>query len=330
MAEEQKENQLELFNYDLCKKQALDNCFDFGYFIRTIYDLKLFNYTQKQVKITDVIKRNMLGVDVILEPQISQGKLRFLNEIDEDIFYYVMWQAMKTEKQIVYIPLKQISSDLGYNTDRIKESIEFLTRYKPKYASKDNELIFSTFFDSCMISERGRSAKTYIKLSSYIASVINEILLMNKNQQDKNKILLSYKKLFSIKNPLSKIIFKRITICDTLVKNQENQFYINEGIYSLLNEYGISFKNKQEKLRLNKRIEIALDQLKQINIIKEYKFIEVKQGKNIVDKRLSLIITKDFSNEYSSWQELKEKITQKWSFANLTNAGTLQPKKIQQ
>jgi len=313
--------QLELFRNEI--EQSWQNRHELGRLYYDIYNLKYFIYDQKENgKIRPLIKKdikvNEKKITLKLRPQVvaddNEVKVRYLNETDQNILDFIIYKMSREDfitienKPSIMLSLNEIREKLKVDSKRIKESLMLLSSYKVEFENDEYEGIIPSQLLESIVIQRGRAKKTLIRLSKGLMNYIyeNKYLLMN------------YEQLFTFKNRLSKILYKRICISNYMNfgETDKQKFKLKESICELLEKYGISYKNRLQKHRLFEDIEQALEELKDNHIIDLYEltpiikkdFIKQTYREVVADYSLSLYLSKKFSNRFSADQKNKQRI----------------------
>lgn len=308
------EKQLELFKQDL--NQVWSSRDELGRLYYDVYSMKFFVYSNQGKNIKPLVKRTLklknkdefiIKLTPTIIPNEEKLEYRYLGSVEEDIFNYILWKASQhiADIPVVYITLKEINEIFKYDFRTIKNSLILLSNYKATFETKEYEGTIPNQFLEDVVIERGRGARTYIKLSNNLYEFIK-----------KNKyVLMNYIDLFKLKSPISKILFKRINITNIFNYDDiDKVFYLPETMMTLLRQYGIDYTNRLQKSRLFKQIEIALDELRENNIIKFYELKKeftkeiTKDNHYIIvcnDLKLILYLTDEFVKKYSMYQKIK-------------------------
>lgn len=307
--------QLELFKSEL--DQAWEERHRLGRLYYDIYNLKFFVYDMKDEKrkLKPVVKRdikvNNHNITLKLRPQTisddTEVKTRYLGELEQNVLDFILYKlsqdnyTMLNQKPYVIISLNEIRSKLKYDLKRIKQSLFLLSSYSIEFETKEgfegnipNQLI-----EEIIIGTQGRNRHSLVKLSKGLMNYVyeNKYLLMN------------YENMFELSR-IGKILYKRICISNYMEfgETEKQKFVMNETICSLLSKYGIEYKNRLQKSRLFKEIYNSLDLMKQKNIIGHYEVKEIKSNNIITDFKLTLFLTKEFSNRFSAYQLNKNRL----------------------
>lgn len=310
-----KENQqLELFKNEI--EQAWQERHELGRLYYDIYNLKFFVYEMKDTnrKIKPVVKRdikvNNHNITLKLRPQTisddTEIKIRYLGELEQNILDFILYKLSQdnfttlNQKQYVIVSLNEIRTKLKYDIKRIKQSLYLLAKYNVEYETESFEgTIPNQLVEEIIIGKQGRNNKTLVKLSKGLMNYVyeNKYLLMN------------YEDMFEL-DKIGKILYKRVCISNymELGETEKQKFVMNESICSLLEKYGIEYKNRLQKSRLFKEIYTSLDLMKQKNIIGHYEIKDIKSNGTLTDFKLTLYLTKEFSNRFSAYQLNKNRL----------------------
>lgn len=314
-----KNQQLELFRQDL--KQVWTSRDELGRLYYDVYSMKFFVYQNQGKNQKPLIRRtlklkNKEEFIIKLKPSVIENEdkleFRYLGEAEEDIFNYILWKTSQniTEIPVVYLTLKEINMIFKYDFKTIKNSLMMLSNYKATFETKEYEGTIPNQFLEDVVIERGRGARTYIKLSNSLYEYIK------KNRY----VLMNYIDLFKLKNGIAKILFKRINITNIFNYDDiDKVFFLPESVMTLLRQYGIDYTNRLQKSRLFKQVEVALEELKCNKIIKHYELIKKitkeEYAENYYievcnDMKLVLYLTDEFVKKYAMYQKIKPLIEQ--------------------
>lgn len=280
---------------DLFHDYLLDfsnNLKQYGKLSYNVYNLKYFVYDSPEKSkpcVQREIKINNEKMTVNLTPQTVFNKTkvetRYLGEVEDDIFSFIMYSYSKnpqyiTNRHCVMITLKEINSIFKYNFKKIRESLDLLSKYKVYFNMNNFQGVLPVqFIDGFVYDQRTR--KTLV----YIPSEIKQFI-------DDNKfIIMNYQQLFSLKNRISKLIYKRINITNVMnFENKVQYLKLPETVCSFLRNYGIEYRTRSQKSRLFNEIKDGLEELKEHNIITSYKLTNIEKEHIMKDNRMVKVV----------------------------------------
>jgi len=314
---EKSKQELDLFHDYLI--DFSNNLKQYGKLSYNVYNLKYFVYdTPEKSKpfIQREIKINNDKLTVNLTPQTVFNKTkvetRYLGEVEDDIFSFIMYSYSKNPQFIqnrhcVMITLKEINSIFKYNFKKIKESLDLLSKYKVYFNMNNfNGVLPVQFIDGFVYDQKTRKTLVYIPFE------IKQFI------EDNRYIIMNYQQLFSLKNRISKLLYKRINITNMMNFENKVQFLkLPETICSFLRNYGIEYKTRYQKSRLFNEVVKGLDELKEHNIISSYNLIPIEKSyeedtriiktKRLIDDyRVELFLHPNFCLKYSVSQKGKK------------------------
>lgn len=286
-----------------------NNLKQYGKLWYNVYNLKYFVYDtpdKNKPFISREIKVNENKITVNLTPQTIFNKneieTRYLGETEDDIFSFIMYSYSRNPQMIkgkpcVMITLKEINSIFKYNYKKIKQSLDLLSKYKVYFNAKNFDGVLPVQFIDGFIYD-SFTKKTLIFIPDEIRDFIN----------DNKFIIMNYQQLFSLKNRIAKLLYKRINITNVMnFKNEVQYLKMPETICSFLKNYGIEYKERYQKARLFNEIEDGLKELKVNEIITDYRLTAITgQYKKIIDYDVELFLNPAFCLKFSVSQKGKE------------------------
>ena len=313
---EKSKQELDLFHDYLVDFQ--NNLKQYGKLHYSVYNLKYFVYDtpekskpciQREIKIND---EKML---VNLTPQSIFNKekveTRYLGEVEDDIFSFIMYAYSRnpqyiTNRHCVMITLKEINSIFKYNFKKIRESLDLLSKYKVYFNMKSFQGVLPVQFIDGFVYDN-KTKKTLV----YIPYEIKQFI------DDNKYIIMNYQQLFSLKNRISKLLYKRINITNRPdFENKVQYLKLPETICSFLKNYGIEYRTRSQKSRLFYEIKDGLEELKEHEIISSYKMTEITGKhlfadgkhyyKSVDDYSVELYLNPNFCLKYSVSQKGKK------------------------
>ena len=342
----EKNTQLELFE-DIKNAVWKEEKQQLGKLWERLYHFNMFVYNQKDEnnKLKVFVKRDLYFDDekdknihhkvvIKLRPQTTidddEIKQSYLSKDESDVFDYIVFKLSQgnaqkiNQKTCLVLSMNEIRTKLKMDIKRIKKSLILLNDYNIQFEiPEDNDglgSIPSTLFNGVYIGGVGRRKSDKQKTYLYISDSLLQFIASNQNR------LINYDNMFGLSR-ISKIFYKRICFSNVMNKDATTKQVVKmadkESICSLLARYGIQYYNSQQKRRLFKEIEKALEELKENKIISHYEYEDIKMKYNqISDFKIIFYITREFSKKYAAMQHLKPR------FENEVMMKDLQRRKI--
>jgi len=96
----------------------------------------------------------------------------------------------------------------------------------------------------------------------------------------------------SLTNPISKYLYKQLTLFDIFSKDEE-KIYHNKSLFEFLANGGFMCDTTQNKNNTMYSFRKAMDELKDKGLVKDYHITDIKQGRKIIDYKLDFIKPSD-------------------------------------
>jgi len=295
-------NQLTLFDFMIPDdRKEYTNVYEFisnlpvffwGHQTNDLYELDrpfIFNHIKYRIK----VKRTRISKDVD----------EFLNGKDQDILdtilYLTTLKDTKAEvcsngkvrvRLSIYKIYKTLGGKISYEDikkgiQKLKETqLEIIPDTNQPYQIKWNcETIISQYMiTDSRFNNNTPDDETYIELSSAFSTAIV-----------KGKVkLINFPKYMSLTNPISKYLYKQLTLFDIFSKDEE-KIYHNKSLFEFLANGGFMCDTTQNKNNTMYSFRKAMDELKDKGLVKDYHITDIKQGRKIIDYKLDFIKPSD-------------------------------------
>ena len=185
-----------------------------------------------------------------------------------------------------------------------------------QYMIKDNRFSKSKSDNNADVDNQNNDTppddETYIELSSAFSSAIV-----------KGKVkLINFPKYMSLTNPISKYLYKQLTLFDFFSKDEE-KIYHNKSLFEFLANGGFVCDTTQNKNNIMYSFRKAMDELEDKGLIKSYHITDIKQGRKIIDYKLDYIKPSSEFIDENFKQRKKLRFRKKKTYEKLSNRETL-------